>query len=170
MPAAYVGVGSNIDPERNVLEALRLLKPEGLEAVSTVYRTEPVGGRGQPRFLNCAARIRTERPPNELVAVLKRVEGLLGRCRSEDMYAPRTIDLDLIAYEEVELNEDGLVLPDPEIETRPFIAIPLVELAAGNIVMPSGKTIKDIAKGISRGYMEPLLTYTGRLRLELFGG
>ena len=59
METAYVGVGSNIEPEKNILEALRLLLPEGLVRVSTVYRTEPVDSPGSPFFYNCVAELKT---------------------------------------------------------------------------------------------------------------
>jgi len=164
---AYISIGSNISPERNILEALRLLAAEGLDSVSTVYWTEAVGRPGQPRFLNCVAGLATGRPPAELKAALKRLEGSLGRVRTGDKYAPRAIDLDLIAYDDVKVARDGFVLPDPDIEARPFIAIPLLELDP-YVLTPSGRSIEEVARGLNSEGMEEAAAFTDSLRRELF--
>lgn len=170
METAYIGAGSNIEPEKNLLEALRLLVPEGLKRVSTVYRTEPVGAPGQPSFYNCVAEVLTVRLPEELkYAVLRQVEEALGRRRDkENKYSPRQIDLDLILYGGLEFSSDGLILPDPDIYTRPFLAIPLFELAPG-LVLPGGRGLKELAASLDAKGMEELGAYTARIRKELFG-
>lgn len=169
METAYIGLGSNIEPEKNLLEALRHLMPEGLTRVSTVYRTEPVGLPGQPLFYNCVAEVATSRLPKELkYAVLRPVEEALGRRRDkENKYSPRQIDLDLILYGSFEIS-DGLVLPDPDIYTRPFLAIPLLELAP-KLVFPNGRVLKELAASLDTKGMEELADYTARIRKELFG-
>ncbi|WKZ33044.1 MAG: 2-amino-4-hydroxy-6-hydroxymethyldihydropteridine diphosphokinase [Thermodesulfobacteriota bacterium] len=166
MPSAFVGIGSNMEPEENLKKALRLLSGEGLFALSTVYRTEPLNRPGQPRFLNCVAGLKTERPPLELKAALKDIEASLGRVRTGDRYAPRPIDLDLVSYCDTRLEEGGLVLPDPEIETRPFIAIPLLEIAP-DALTPSGTPLEKIVNGLPGIHMEPLTELTERLRSDL---
>lgn len=170
METAYIGAGSNIEPEKNLLEALRHLVPEGLRRISTVYRTEPVGAPGQPLFYNCVAEVFTSRPPKELkYAVLRPIEEALGRRRDrENKYSPRRIDLDLIHYGGFEVNTEGLTLPDPDIYTRPFLAIPLLELAP-ELVLPGGKALKELAKSLDVKGMEELAAYTARIRKELFG-
>jgi 2-amino-4-hydroxy-6-hydroxymethyldihydropteridine diphosphokinase len=170
LETAYIGAGSNVEPEKNLLEALRLLMSEGLTRVSTVYRTEPVGVPGQPSFYNCVAEVVTVRPPVELkYAVLRPVEDTLGRRRDhENKYSPRQIDLDLILYGGLEVSSEGLTLPDPDIYTRPFLAIPLFELAPG-LVLPDGNTLKELAKSLDVKGMEELPAYTARIRKELFG-
>lgn len=169
MERAYVGVGSNIEPEKNILSALRLLVPEGLTRVSTVYRTEPVGAPGQPYFYNCVAEVLTARPPEEFkFSVLRRIEESLGRRRNGDRYSPRQIDLDLAAYGSLELDSEGLILPDPDVYKRAFIAIPLSELAP-RLILPGTRRIEDIAASFSRSGMEEMAAYTGRIRKELFG-
>lgn len=169
MALAYVSVGSNLSPEKMIAEAMRLLLAEGLEAVSTVYRTEPVGPEGQARFLNCVVRLATERPPLELKGVLKAVEARLGRERGAGRYAPRCMDLDLVAYGELRLAEGGLELPDPDIENRPFIAIPLSELAP-DLATPSGRSVRSVAEAMPPAGMEPLHEYTTRVRAEVLRG
>lgn len=166
MPAAFVCMGSNLAPEENLEKALRLLSPEGLFALSTVYRTEPLDRPEEPMFLNCVAGLKTDKGPLELRAFLKGVEGALGRVRSDDKHAPRVIDLDLVSYGDIRINEDGIIIPDPDMETRPFIAIPLFELAP-DALTPSGRPLTEVVKGLPAIYMEPLHGLTARLRSEL---
>ncbi len=170
METAYIGLGSNIDPEKNLLEALRALLPEGLKRVSAVYRTEPVGPPGQPFFYNCVAEVSTSRPPMELkYGVLRPIEEALGRKRArEDRYSARQADLDLILYGSLEVNTPGLLLPDPDIYVRPFLAVPLLELAP-DLVLPDGRGLKELARSLDAKGMEELVSYTAFIRKELFG-
>jgi len=128
---AFVAVGSNIDPERNVPAALGLLMShETVTAVSTHYRTAPLDRPEQPPYVNGVWRVETQRDPRSLKHdILRAIETRLGRVRTGDAHASRSIDLDLIAYGDVVSNEPGLLLPDPDIERRPFLAVPLVELS-----------------------------------------
>lgn len=168
LETAYVGVGSNIDPGKNIIEALRLLIPEGLTRLSTVYRTEPVGAPGAPFFYNCAVEIRTSRPPLELKrSVLRPVEEALGRRRVPDRCASRQIDLDLVLYGSLETDIDGLALPDREIFTRAHLAIPLFELAPG-LVLPGGVSLESLASSLSTSGIQRLEKYTDRARKALF--
>src|SRR3990170_4754101 len=115
MPRAFVAVGSNIDPETNVRRALLLLAREvRLLGISTFYQTKPIDRPDQPPFYNGVIEIETELPPGELKhSLLRRIERELGRVRTEDKHAPRAIDLDLLLYDDVTLEEEGLRLPDP---------------------------------------------------------
>jgi 7,8-dihydro-6-hydroxymethylpterin-pyrophosphokinase len=113
------------------------------------------------------AEIATELPPRALkFEVLRPIEAELGRRREEDRYAPRPIDLDLLLYDDVLLTEEGLVLPDPELWSRPFLAHPLHELAPG-LVLPGGEAIADVAARLPREEMHPLPEYTERVREAL---
>jgi len=169
MARAFISIGSNIDPETNVRNALlRLARAVRVAAVSTVSRTEPVGPPGQPPFYNCVAEIETDAAPRDLkFVVLRRIESELGRTRSSDKFAARTIDLDLILYDDLVMTTDDLTLPDPDIVRRPFLAIPLAELAPGLVLPGSGLQIKEVAASLTPNTMEPLETYTEHLRKEL---
>ncbi len=114
---AFVAVGSNIEPARKVREALRLLAARmRVVGVSTVYRTKALERPEQEDYYNCVVEVETDAPPLALRSgALRRIEAALGRKRSGDRFAPRTIDLDLIAYEGVEMKTESLTLPDPEI-------------------------------------------------------
>ena len=139
---AYVGLGANLgDRERTLRRALDLLaarKGVAVHAVSTFRETDPVGYLDQPPFLNGAARLETELPARELLTVLLDVERELGRDRSGPRFGPRTIDLDLLLYDELELDEDGLSVPHPRLHERRFVLEPLAELAAGLLIPGRG--------------------------------
>ncbi len=169
MALAFVSIGSNIAPEENVKKAVRLLCAEApVKALSTVYRTEPVGGKEQPPYYNCMVMIESALPPLELKRdVLRRIEKELGRTREADKYAPRTIDLDLILYDNIVFISEELVLPDPEIRIRPFLAGPLYELAPGLIMPDSKEPISAIAARVRGADMQPLTAYTDQLKKEL---
>ena len=169
LETAYVGVGANIEPEKNILEALKRLLPEGLTRVSTVYRTEPVNAPGEPFFYNCVAELKTNRAPSELkYSVLRPVEEALGRRRGNNKHSARPIDLDLIVYGDLEVSAKGLILPDEEIYTRSYLAIPLFELAPA-LVLPGGRSLRAIAGSLGSKSMEKLDAYTGLVRRSLFG-
>jgi dihydroneopterin aldolase/2-amino-4-hydroxy-6-hydroxymethyldihydropteridine diphosphokinase len=99
--------------------------------------------------------------------VLRPVEDLLGRVRSGDRNAPRPIDLDLVLYDSREARDEDIVLPDPEIGRRPFLAGPLAELAPGYVLPGETRTLREIAGSLPRDGMEPLLDFTERLRRDL---
>jgi 2-amino-4-hydroxy-6-hydroxymethyldihydropteridine diphosphokinase len=130
--AAYVGLGANLgDREGAIRAALRLLDARAgirVAAVSSLRETDPVGVLDQPRFLNGAAEVETELGPRALLDALLDVERALGRERAE-RWGPRTIDLDLLAFDDLELDEPGLTLPHPRLHERRFALEPLAELA-----------------------------------------
>lgn len=154
---AYISIGSNINPDENVIKAIQLLRESVIvNAVSSVWETEPVGTTG-PHFLNASAWISTSYNPEELKEkVLRPIEEHLGRMRSEDKYAPRTIDLDILIYEEQVL--------DPALWQRDFLAIPTNELRPDLVEPGSGRTLKQIVQSIkstSRAIHRPDLTQLG---------
>jgi len=166
MARAYVGVGSNIEPERNVREALRRLRERVMvTGVSTFYRTKALGRPEQGDFINAVVEVETELAPGRLKReVLEAIEGELGRVRTEDRHAPRTIDLDLIVYGEGEIEEEGLRLPDPEIAKRAFLAVPLAELAPEMRLPGEARTVGEIADDIGAAGLEALESYTEAIR------
>jgi 2-amino-4-hydroxy-6-hydroxymethyldihydropteridine diphosphokinase len=169
MVRAFVSVGSNIDPTDNVKKAVRLLGVQTrILATSTVYLTEPLGHSGQPPYYNCVLEIETGTPPLDLkLTVLRRIEDTLGRLRSSDKFGPRTIDLDLILYDDITLAEEELTLPDPDILKRPFLAIALYELAPDLVLPGSTTSIADITAAMLRKTMKPLESFTDMLRGEI---
>jgi 2-amino-4-hydroxy-6-hydroxymethyldihydropteridine diphosphokinase len=169
MVRAFISIGSNIDPEHNVRDAiLRLRSTVQVKAVSTVYLTEPVGPPGQPSFYNCVVEIETDLTPRDLkFRLLRSIENELGRNRDSDKFAARTIDLDLILYDDLVMTTEDLALPDPDITRRPFLAIPLQELAPGLVLPGSGVPITEAVSAQPRSGMASLENYTERLRKDI---
>jgi len=138
---AYVSLGSNLgDRAGNLLLAARGMMEAALciHRLSSVYETEPVGDIDQPAFLNMVVEVGDSLPtPQQVMARLLRIEWLLGRTR-EVKDGPRTIDLDLLLYGEVESQTEFLMLPHPRLHERRFVLEPLVEIAP-HLVHPTLK-------------------------------
>jgi 2-amino-4-hydroxy-6-hydroxymethyldihydropteridine diphosphokinase len=132
MTKAFVGIGSNLgDREEHLRRAVELLAAEDAISVlasSRLRETEPVGPVAQGLFLNGAVHVETELAPRELLERLLAIEERLGRMRRE-RFGPRTIDLDLLVYEDAVVDEPGLTLPHPLLHERRFALEPLAELA-----------------------------------------
>lgn len=169
MARAFISVGSNIHPAKNVREAIHLLALRTrIVGISTVYQTEAEDRPEQPSYYNCLVEIVTEIPPIELkYEILRKIEEALGRERGADKYAPRTIDLDLIVYDDLVMETRELKLPDPQILSRPYVAIPLGELAPGLVLPGLGLGLEKAAEKLPRDQMEPLHRYTADLRKEM---
>ena len=172
MARAFIAIGSNINPAENVRKAIVLLaRQEKLTGISMVYRTEPLGRPEQPRYYNCVVEIETGIAPADLKQnLLRPIEDALGRTRTADKYASRTIDLDLIVYDDLTLDTEDIKLPDPQILTRPFLALPLFELAPDLVLAGLNLSIREAAAMISREGMVPLVDYTELLRKNLRRG
>ena len=143
----YLGLGSNLgDKQNNIKEAIR--KISSLESVeikrtSSIIVTEPYGKTDQPDFLNCVIELDTGLLPEELLKKCLDIENQLGRVRNEK-WGPRTIDIDLLFYEDKIINSEVLVLPHPELHKREFVLISLNELCP-NLVHPIlNKKIRNI--------------------------
>ena len=172
MTRAFIGVGSNIAPEENIREALRrLAQSTRLVSISAFYREPAIGRPEEPDFYNGVVSIDTDLPPATLKwQVLRPIETALGRQRGADKYASRTIDLDLLLYGDITLSTGELTLPDPDILKRPFVAIPLSEIAPDLMLPGFGIPIRSAAEQFARENMQPLREYTRQLQNELLGG
>ena len=172
MVRAFIGVGSNINPAENVKNAIQLLsKKVNILGISTVYQTQPEGGLKQPPYYNCVVEIETKASPEELKnRVLRKIEKDLDRKRSKNKYASRTIDLDLILYDDLVLKNDDFSLPDPHIASRAYLAIPLYELNPELVLPGSDLRIKKLASAFPAGSIQPLYNYTELLKKEIIHG
>jgi len=132
MRPAFVALGANLaDPViqvRAALEALAELSGSRLLRASSLYRSAPVGIRGQPDFINAVAAVETSSGPQEFLAALFDVEGRFGR-RRDFHHAPRTLDLDLLLFDDLVIDSTRLTLPHPRMHLRAFVIAPLLEIA-----------------------------------------
>lgn len=144
---AYLSLGSNIEPESNLSAALRLLACyTDLLAVSSVWETKPVGLIDQANFLNAAAIVATELPADQLKQqVLLKIESRLGRQRQANKNAPRPIDIDIMFFNRQIFTLAERRIPDPEVLERPFVAIPLAEIAPDYVHPETGQNLREIA-------------------------
>ncbi len=158
MARAFVALGSNLQrPDRQVMAAIRELDElPGLAVLrrSSLYRTAPVGYRDQPEFINAVAEVETLLKPRELLAALLSLERLHGRRRTFPN-APRTLDLDLLLYENLSFSEPGLTVPHPRLAERAFVLVPLAEIAP-ELDIPGHGRVQELALRLSREGIERL--------------
>ena len=145
---AFLSLGSNIMPEKNLLEAVEMLaKSSKLMAVSPVWENLPLGLTDQPNFLNAATLVETDRTADAFKReVIRWIEDELGRVRTEEKFGPRPIDIDIMLFNDQIFDFDSHHIPDPEVLERPFVAIPLAEIAPDFLHPETGQTLQDIAQ------------------------
>jgi GTP cyclohydrolase I len=149
--SVLIALGSNINRERNLPRALELLRRDSrwrVLAESPIYQTPAVGDGSQPDYFNAAALLETDLSPAYLRGALRRIETRLGRVRTADKFAPRTIDLDIVFVRDRQLSLNGGVLPDPDILDHPHLAFPLADIAPDWVFPGLGLTLKQIAEGL----------------------
>ena len=152
----YVALGSNMDqPVMHVQRALRDIDelPEtALLRISTMYETAPVGITDQPVFVNAVAQVSTTLSPHDFLNRLHAIEAQHGRVRSsltDEKNGPRALDLDILIFDELQIDEGGLTVPHPRMHERAFVLVPLVEILP-TIVIPG--------KGMAKNFLAALDT------------
>jgi 2-amino-4-hydroxy-6-hydroxymethyldihydropteridine diphosphokinase len=146
MAEALIALGGNLGNVRETLERAIAALCDGVEirltARSSDYATPPWGVADQPRFVNLCIAVATTLTPQALLARAQAVERLFGRDRaSEQRWGPRTLDIDLLAYDDLVLDESGLTLPHPCLFDRPFVLVPLAEIAPQHVI--AGRRVQD---------------------------
>ena len=156
---AIIAIGSNIERERNIPEAVRLLRrARGItvERVSQVFESPSVGGPDDaPDFFNAAVLVSSELDYEELQAVAHAVEDELGRIRSDDPNAPRTADLDVVYYGDLVGERNGKQIPDPDVLTAAHVALPIADAVPEWTHPVDGRTAVEIAEQIGDGGVRP---------------
>ena len=157
-----VALGSNLDqPATHVQRALRDIDdlPEtALMEISTLYETAPVGITDQPTFVNAVAQVATTLSPHDLLARLHAIEAQHGRNRnsvSEEKNGPRTLDLDILMFDESQIDERGLTIPHPRMHERAFVLVPLVEIAP-EVIIPGRGAAKDLLATLDATGVNPV--------------
>jgi 2-amino-4-hydroxy-6-hydroxymethyldihydropteridine diphosphokinase len=155
---AYVGLGSNLDePENQVEQALLELDRLPHSRVvgrSSLYRSTPLGFTGQPDFINAVARLETGLAADRLLSDLQDIESRHGRARSF-ANAPRTLDLDLLLFEKLQLRTPRLTLPHPRMHERAFVLKPLVEISP-ELSIPGLGPAKNFLKSVENQTAEKI--------------
>ena len=132
MAEVFIGIGSNLEDKRgncvNALDALDGSAEISLLKASSLYYTEPYGDVEQGWFVNSVAKVETELDPFDLLKLLKTIEREFGRVKSVKG-GPRTLDLDMLFYDDLVLDQNGLTIPHPLSHERAFVLIPLMEIA-----------------------------------------
>lgn len=143
MTRVFLGLGSNLGDRRESLDhALDLLSAKvRITSRSSYYETEPVGYADQPWFMNRVVAGETALTPTELLAFTQSVEHALKRVKTI-RWGPRTIDVDILLYDDVVLDTDSLTIPHPRMKERAFVMVPLAEIAPGLVI--GGETVEAI--------------------------
>jgi 2-amino-4-hydroxy-6-hydroxymethyldihydropteridine diphosphokinase len=144
---AYIGIGSNLGDKLDHCEKAvsEILKTDGhkLLAKSSFYRTQAIGYSSQDWFVNGVIKIQTDLEAHELLRTLKTIESQLGR-KETFQWGPRTIDLDILFFDDVEIHTEALQIPHPLIQDRQFVLIPLLEIDRNLIHPVLKKTIQEL--------------------------
>ncbi len=146
MHKVVIALGTNIgDKEQNIERALLLIEARGIKILkkSSVIKTEPYGYTEQPEFLNCVVLAETELTPNKLLETLLSIEKEMGRVRKIH-WGPRIIDLDIIFYDNLAINEENLKIPHPDMQNREFVLKPLNEIAPCYVHPVLCKTVRTL--------------------------
>jgi 2-amino-4-hydroxy-6-hydroxymethyldihydropteridine diphosphokinase len=155
MAEALIALGGNVGDARATLQKAVDLFCDGADvrliARSHDYRTPPWGDKDQAAFINLCIEVGTELTPQSLLERAQQVERALGRVRAKDRrWGPRTVDLDILAYDDLTLNEPGLTLPHPRLVERAFVLVPLAEIAPDKVI--AGVRVRDaLAQADSAG-------------------
>ena len=154
MTPGYLGLGSNVGDRRgHLLDAVRALPDHGVDvlASSSVYETQPVGlVLDQRDFYNACLRIETAHGPEGLLDACKAVERVLGREPGGVRHGPRPIDIDVLLLGDLEYSSDRLTLPHPEVVSRRFVLVPLLELDR-DLTLPDGTPLADALTALGEG-------------------
>ena len=159
MADALIALGGNVGDVRTTFQKAIAnicgMAQASLTARSSDYATPPWGDERQARFINACIEIETSLDPHALLFTLHKIEARFGRDRSkETRWGPRTLDLDLIAYDEVSMHEPDLTLPHPRAFERAFVLVPLVEIAPDRVI--AGRSAKSALAQLSTQGIERL--------------
>jgi 2-amino-4-hydroxy-6-hydroxymethyldihydropteridine diphosphokinase len=159
MTEAWLALGGNVGDSRTILDRAVTQLCDGKEirltARSADYRTPPWGFKYQPPFVNLCIAVETTLSPRNLLARVQDVEMQLGRDRAhEKRWGPRTADIDIIAYDDITIDDLGLTVPHPRLFERAFVLVPLAEIAPDLVI--AGQKVRDAAASIDPAGVERL--------------
>jgi len=151
MSHVYVSLGSNVDRQKNIIRAVRAMRSVfGELRLSPVYNSAAVGFEGD-EFLNLVVGFETDKPVQQIVAGFRQIEDDLGRDRSQPRYSPRPIDLDILIYDNLILDESGIQIPRREILKSSFVLKPLQDLIPDYLHPECGASFSDLWQSMAPG-------------------
>ena len=154
MNTAYLSLGSNLGNRFEMLQdAIRMLQQEAdfnVTRVSSVYETDPVGYTEQATFLNIVVEIQSQLPAEKILFICLETEQTLGRIR-EFRWGPRCIDLDILLFNEENIESEKLTVPHPRMHERGFVLVPLMELIPNGVHPVTGVSFREYAEGQKEG-------------------
>jgi len=158
MSIAYIGLGSNLANPivqiKTALQELAELPDCRLSAASSLYRSDPMGPSDQPDYINAVAALETQLSPAALLVELQRLEQLHQRVRLE-RWGPRTLDLDLLLYDDQRVDTPDLTVPHPGVAERNFVLVPLLEIAP-DLRLPDNRSVAELAAAVSQAGLNRL--------------
>lgn len=152
----YVALGSNLNsPVKQLKLALKALEELSAKPVihSTFYQSKPLGPTGQPDYLNAVALIHTDKQPHAVLHCLQEIEDNQGRDRTTERWGPRTLDLDLLLYDQLVLDTPSLTIPHKEMLKRNFVLHPLFEIAP-KLILPGETDIKSALNKLAQADLD----------------
>lgn len=149
---AYIGLGSNLNHPisqiQQAFHALHYLPDTRLLTQSSLYRSTPLGPANQPNYINAVAKLQTRLPPLTLLSHLQAIEIQQGRVRTSERWGPRTLDLDILLYDQQQSQAPILTLPHPELQHRNFVIYPLYECNP-ELILPTGQPLQELIQNTS---------------------
>lgn len=151
----YLGLGSNLGNRRSILDGATAALPPAARVLrrSPIYETAPWGYTAQPSFLNQVIEAETDLVPSKLLSELKQIERDLGR-QPRFRNGPREIDIDILLYDDLVVNEGSLQIPHPRLQERAFILAPLADLAPELVIPDASATVVDLLEDLDRTGIE----------------
>ncbi|WP_325891626.1 2-amino-4-hydroxy-6-hydroxymethyldihydropteridine diphosphokinase [Grimontia sp. NTOU-MAR1] len=147
MIRAYIAIGSNlghpVEKAQLAIEALKHLPGTRFVCTSSLYSSKPMGPANQPDYVNAVAAIDTELQPLDLLDHTQRIELEFGRERKEERWGPRTLDLDILLYGDLQLESERLTVPHYGMKVREFVLYPLAEIAP-DLQLPDGCAVAEL--------------------------
>lgn len=163
MALCYIGLGANlnnpISQVETALEELAKLRQSKLVASSQIYISKPMGPADQPDYVNAVALIETELTPHQVFDYTCEIELNHGRVRNGEHWGPRTLDLDILLYDQQEVQDPTLTIPHYGLKEREFVIYPLLDITP-NLILPCGTSVKSLTKQVPLNGMAPLQPVT----------